>query len=276
MKRRKFVLAMGSAVAATRARASLASSANEQIRVACIGTGGRCRHLMQALGKISGAKVVGICDVWDEALKAAKPLAAPDAFVEKDYRRTLERKDVDAVLIATPDHWHVPLVIAALEAGKDVYCEKPLTHKISEATQLLDVHQKHPRVVQVGTQQRSMPHLQEARELVRSGKLGQVFKADLSWNRNIGRGIGQPKVDPNSVDWKMFLGNAPDQPFNAFRMREWRWIWDFGGGLFTDLMVHWLDVVHWFCEVETPTLALSFGDWIHAKGHWETPDTVQT
>jgi len=265
------------ATAAVAARSAMGGfPANETVNIACIGTGGRCRHLMQGLQKIPSAKVIALCDVWDDAAAKAKPLADKNAETTRDYRRVLDRQDVNAVLIATPDHWHAPLVLAALQAGKDVYVEKPLTHKQGEGQMLLDANAVHRRVVQVGTQQRSMPHIQEAKKIVADGKLGRVFRADLTWNRNIGRGEDKYEVNPNNVDWRMFLGNAPMQPLNAYKMREWRWFWDFGGGLFTDLMVHWIDVVHWLVEAPPPNLALSFGDFIHAGGKWETPDTVQT
>jgi len=273
-KSRRVFLGASAAVAARSAMAGF--PANETINIACIGTGGRCRHLMQGLQKIPTAKVIALCDVWDEAAAKAKPLADKNAETTRDFRRVLARRDVDAVLIATPDHWHAPLVLEALAAGKDVYCEKPLTHKPGEGQALINANAVHRRVVQVGTQQRSMPHIQEAKKIVEEGKLGRIFRADLTWNRNIGRGEDKYEVNPSSVDWRMFLGNAPLQAFNPYKMREWRWFWDFGGGLFTDLMVHWIDVVHWLVSANAPDFALSFGDFIHAAGRWETPDTVQT
>ena len=133
------------------------------------------------------------------------------------------------------------------------------------------------RVVQVGTQQRSMPHLQEARDILTSGQLGPIFKVHLSWNRNQTRWRrGSLGVDPKTVRWKQFLGNAPDQPFDEYRFRNWRWFWDFGGGILTDLMVHWIDVAYWFCDLDNPRTAMSIGDHFRTAGLWETPDTVQT
>jgi predicted dehydrogenase len=255
---------------------SAGAPANETIRVGCIGTGGRCRHLMQSLRTLPNVAIVAVCDVWDDALAEGAKLAAKDAFRTKDYRAVLDRKDIDAVLVGTPDHWHVPIAVAACAAGKDVYVEKPLTHSLEEGAAMLAAHRRHKRIVQVGTQQRSMPHIREAFELCREGKLGKIFRADLTWNRNLGRGSAEHKVDPKSVDWKAFVGGAPAQEFNAYKMREWRWFWDFGGGLFTDLMVHWIDVVHWLVGSEEPDAALSIGDFLHAKDKWETPDTVQT
>jgi len=252
-------------------------AASETITVGCIGTGGRCRKLMESLVTIPGVKVIAVCDIWDFHLSEARKLAHPDAFATKDYRAILDRKDIDAVLIGTPDHWHVPITVDACAAGKDVYVEKPLTHELSEGQRVIDAQNKHSRIVQVGTQQRSMPHLQKAYEIVKSGQLGEIHKVHLTWNRNAPRSA-RPNlnIDPKTVDWKRFLGSAKDQPFDEYRFRQWRWFWDFGGGIFTDLMVHWIDVVHWYLDLDHPLAAASIGDHFQAKDLWETPDTVQT
>jgi predicted dehydrogenase len=252
-------------------------AANETINIGCIGTGGRCRRLMASLPNIEGVRVTAVCDVWDEHLRQGKELADEKAFATKDYHELLARKDVDAVIIGAPDHWHVPLTIDACAAGKDVYVEKPLTHELSEGKAVVAAQNKHHRIVQVGTQQRSMPHIQKAREIVRSGRLGEVVKVHLTWNRNSQRTRNRkPDIDAKTVDWKRFLGNAPTQPFDPYRFRNWRWFWDFGGGIFTDLMVHWIDVAHWLLDLQTPRFAASIGDFNMARDLWETPDTVQT
>lgn len=251
--------------------------ANETINVAGIGTGGRFRHLMQAFKKIAGVRLAAVCDVWDQHLGMAKEIADKNAFATKYFPEVLARGDIDAVVIATPDHWHVPATIAACQAKKDVYVEKPLTHEPAEGDAVIKAQNEHGRIVQVGTQQRSMPHIQEGYEIVRSGRLGKIHKVHLSWNRNQPRGVSdRPNVDPKSVDWKQFLGSARPQPFDAYRMRHWRWMWDFGGGILTDLMVHWLDVVHWFLHMDHPDTAVTIGDHFQTKGLWETPDTIQT
>ncbi len=253
-------------------------AANDTINVGCIGTGGRCRALLKALVKVPNVRIAGVCDIYDRHLDEARQLADGSAVVTKHFPELLARKDIDAVLIAAPDHWHVPMTVAACEAGKDVYVEKPLTHDPSEGAAVIDAQNKHQRIVQVGTQQRSMPHIQKARELVKAGRLGTIFKVHLSWNRNAPiRTRKTPMgVNPQQVDWKSFLGNAPDQPFDEYRFRNWRWFWDFGGGLLTDLMVHFLDVAHWLLELDHPERALTIGNHFSAKGVWETPDTIQT
>jgi predicted dehydrogenase len=257
--------------------ARYAFPANDTVNIGCIGTGGRAQVLMKNLESVKGARITAVCDVWDENLGKATQIAGPQAFSSKDFRAILDRKDIDAVLIGAPDHQHVPLTVAACEAGKDVYVEKPLTHQMSEGQVILDAQKRTNRIVQVGMQQRSMPHIQKAYEIIRSGKIGKVYKAHLTWNRN------QPRwqrtnynIAAGSVDWKTWLGSAPAQPFDDYKFRQWRWFWDFGGGIFTDLMVHWIDVVHWILDLDHPEQANSIGDMFVAKGVWQTPDTVQT
>ncbi len=281
LSRRELLETIGSAAvaAATAGYTSTAKgfAANEMITVGCIGTGGRCRRLMQSLATIQGVKIAAVCDIWDFHLEEGRKLAQLGAFTTKDYRAVLDRKDIDAVLIGTPDHWHVPIMVDACAAGKDVYVEKPLTHDLSEGQRAIEAQNRSSRIVQVGTQQRSMPHLLKAYEIVKSGQLGEIHKVHLTWNRNAPRSA-RPNlnIDPKSVDWKRFLGTAKNQPFDEYRFRQWRWFWDFGGGIFTDLMVHWIDVVHWYLGLDHPATAASIGDHFQAKDLWETPDTVQT
>ena len=268
---------LGAAAAALAAPAARAAGANDTLNVGCIGTGGRCQGLMHALAKVPGVRIAAVCDVWDVHLARGKALADPKAFATKRYQDLLDRKDIQAVLIGSPDHWHVPMTVDACAAGKDVYVEKPLTHRPEEGKAVVEAQNRHARVVQVGTQQRSMPHLEKAREIVRAGRLGKVTKVHMTWNRNADRVRRGPQgVDPRSVDWKAFLGNAPEQPFDEYRFRNWRWFWDFGGGIFTDLMVHWVDTAHWLLDLDHPLRAVSSGSSPLAKGVWETPDSVQT
>src|SRR5690606_14227890 len=214
--------------------------------------------------------------VWEHHRNLGKELADPKAAVLKDFRALLDRPDVDAVLIGSPDHWHVPMTVAACEAGKDVYVEKPLTHELSEGKAVIDAQQKSDRIVQVGTQQRSMPHFIKAYEIVRSGVLGDIHKVHLTWNRNQPRSQQRQQVDPATVDWKACLGSAPSHPSDDYRFRQWRWFWDFGGGIFTDLMVHPIDIVHWFLGLDHPQVATSIGDHCQSASLWAPPDTAQT
>lgn len=275
LSRRDFLAA--SATLPLAASAVNARSAAETLNVGLIGCGGRCSQLVRSLVKVPNVRIAAVCDVYETHRERARTWADKQALVTGDFHTVLDRKDIDAVLIATPDHWHVPIAVAACTAGKDVYVEKPLTHELSEGQAIIAAQNSHKRIVQVGMQQRSMPHIAKARELVKAGRLGRAVKVHLTWNRNTDR-VRRVKynIDPAKVDWKMFLGHARPQPFDEYRFRNWRWFWDFGGGLFTDLMVHWLDVAHWLLDLDHPLSARSIGSHIAAEGVWETPDTVQT
>jgi predicted dehydrogenase len=264
-------------LAAFGAPALHALGANETLNVGCIGTGGRCRTLMKSLTQVPNVRIAAICDIYDVHLDLARKLADPQAFATKNYKELLDRKDIDAVLIGSPDHWHVPMTIDACAAGKDVYVEKPLTHNLEEGLAVIEAQNQHRRIVQVGMQQRSMPQFQKARELLKAGRFGKICKVHLTWNRNTDRERqGPPGIDSNKLDWKAFLGNARPQDFNAYRYAHWRWFWDFGGGVLTDLMVHYIDVVHWFLDLDHPLKATTIGAHVTAKAIWETPDTIQT
>ncbi len=261
-----------------------AAAPSETIRLGVLGAGGRSRHLMRSLVNIPGLKIVALADVRDDALATTKahletlaPGSTRDLLIVKDFRKILDRADIDAVLIGAADHWHAPMTIAACKAGKDVYVEKPLTHDPAEAKALLDAGAKSKSIVQVGMQQRSMPHILKAGELIREGRIGKVHKVHLSWNRNQPRFTKDiPQIPLASVDWKSFLGSAPEQEYDPYKMVHWRWFWDFGGGIFTDLMVHWIDVAHGLLDLSEPLSAASQGNFVKAKGIWETPDSVQT
>ena len=275
LSRRSFL--KSSAAAAFAVPAANVLGANETLNVGCIGTGGRCRVLMKALKQIPNVRITAVCDIYDAHLKAGQALADPKALATKRYKEVLDSKDVHAVIIGAPDHWHVPMTVDACAAGKDVYVEKPLTHNLAEGKAVIDAQNKNKRIVQVGTQQRSMPQFDKGREIIRSGRLGKIFKVHLTWNRNTDRVRKGPLgVDPKKVDWQAFLGNAPKQDFDEYRFRNWRWFWDFGNGILTDLMVHFIDVVHWYMDVDHPLQATTLGDNYISKDIWETPDTIQT
>ncbi|HEX3149997.1 MAG TPA: Gfo/Idh/MocA family oxidoreductase [Gemmataceae bacterium] len=276
--RRSFLVSAGASAIAVAGSSTTAFAANETLNVGLIGTGGRCRHLLKSLVKIPGVRVTAISDVRDDALaETQKQLGKTELFVTKKYAELLERKDIGAVLVASPDHQHVPMTVDACAAGKDVYVEKPLTHDLSEGAAVIAAQNDHKRIVQVGTQQRSMPHIAKARAIIQGGGIGKVVKVHMTWNRNTDR-VRRFKdtLNQKGVDWKAFLGKAREQPYDEYRMRNWRWFWDFGGGLFTDLMVHWIDVAHWILNVDHPEKAVSLGEYVVAKDVWETPDTVQT
>ena len=235
--------------------------ANDRIRIGAIGTGGRGQYLLGQLKLAEQNEIVACSDVYEpRRLEAKSKFGTPDASVHTDYREILDRKDVDAVVIGSPDHWHVPITIDAVRAGKDVYCEKPITHTIEEGAPLIAAVRDTRRVVQVGLQQRSWEHFAQARQEIAAGRLGQVTMIRTYWFQNHIPAIGRvPTFDTSKLDWKRFLGSAADRPFDPDQFGNWRWYWDFGGGAMTDLFVHWVDVAHWIMGVDSPTRATATG-----------------
>jgi len=248
--------------------------ANERIRVAGLGTGGRCSYLLSLASK-AGAEIVALCDVYEPRRLAAKEKLAPGASAESvDYREVLDRKDVDGVIIGSPDHWHVAMTLDAIRSGKDVYVEKPVSHTIEEGERLEKAMAGSRQVVQVGYQQRSWEHFQAGREVVASGKLGKITLVLASWYQDYLNLLGGASpVDAQKLDWKRFLGSAPEQPFDALRFPKWRWFWDFGGGHLTDLYSHFCDVIHWYMGQESPQMAQTMGG-RNALPAFECPDTI--
>lgn len=269
--RREF---LKSATAATALSQGRVLGANDRIRIGGMGVGGRARYLIEQLLRLGTAELVAVSDVYEPRRAEIRQKLAPGAREYLDYRQLLEQKDIDAVVIGSPDHWHVPMTIDAIRAGKDVYVEKPVSHTIEEGEQLSKAAAGSDRIIQIGYQQRSWEHFQLAREVVASGKLGKITLVLASWYQNYPRWMaGQPRVDRAKVDWKRFLGSAPDQPFDELRFLRWRWFWDFGGGHLTDLYSHWIDVIHWLMGVDTPLSVEAMGQSFELK-QFECPDTM--
>jgi predicted dehydrogenase len=246
------------AAAATAASYGRILGANDRIRIGAIGTGGRCQGLLAVLNQLPDNEVVAVCDVYEPHRDEARAKYGTNASDFVDYREVLDRADIDAVFVGTPDHWHVPITIAAVRAGKDVYCEKPVTHTLAEGQPLIDAVREMKRVVQTGMQQRSWAHFAQAKDIVRSGQLGQITMIRTHWYQRhaISRGAN---LDWTKLDWKRFLGNAPDREPNQDQYSNWRWYWDFGSGAMTDLFLHWVDVAHWMMDADSPTSATATG-----------------
>ncbi|MCW5977450.1 MAG: Gfo/Idh/MocA family oxidoreductase [Bryobacteraceae bacterium] len=268
--RRQFLKA-GTAAALSQARVR---GANNRIRIAGIGCGGRCRYLLGLVNEIGGAEIVSVCDVYGPRRRETVAKIAPGAAEEVEYRRVLERKDIDAVVIGSPDHWHVPMTIDAIQAGKDVYVEKPVSHTIQEGEQLRRAARDSRQVIQVGYQQRSWPHFDQARRIVASGRLGKITLVLASWYQTyLEFNPATAPVEEAELDWKRWLGSAPGQPLNAARFYRWRWFWDFGGGHLTDLYSHWCDTIHWLLDAGVPKTAQAAGG-KYAFDFQECPDTI--
>jgi predicted dehydrogenase len=269
--RRDFLRAAG----ATALSASRVAGANDRLRIGTIGAGGRATYITQLLvAPAAGAELVAVSDAYEPRRAAIRQKLGPNAREFPDYRALLDQKDIDAVVIGSPDHWHVPMTIDAIHAGKDVYVEKPVSHTIEEGARLAREAGASRRIVQVGYQQRSWDHFQVARDVIASGRLGKITQVLASWYQNYPRWMATPVVvEREKLDWKAFLGSAPDQPFNEMRFMRWRWFWDFGGGHLTDLYSHWIDTIHWFMNSDSPLSAQAMGE-SYLIREFECPDTV--
>ncbi len=267
--RRSFIFASGlTALASTRVL-----GANDTLRVGVIGAGGRMGGLLNAADQVGGYQIVAICDVYAPRRDAVKHRTNDLATTHADYREVLEQQ-LDAVLIATPDHWHARMAVEALAAGKDVYLEKPVTHTIEESATLIHAVRSSKKILQCGMQQRSWSHFRDAVDLIQGGSLGRVAQVRTYWWQNYHVFMAPRPVDAQALDWKQWLGNAPDQPFSDEKFYRWRWYWNFGGGAMTDLFSHWIDIVHWAMNSDEPRMAQMLGD-KYIFEQWDCPDTVQ-
>ena len=287
LTRRDFVEAVGvSAGGATLLGApgiALGGSANEKIRCVLIGAGSRGGQLLDSFLPQADVDVVAIADVDDrhagETAERVKKAKGNTPETARDYRGLLDRKDVDAVIIATPDHWHALPAIQAVLAGKDVYVEKPVAHNVAEGQAMLRAARKTNKIMAVGTQQRSSSHFQKAVEIVRSGKLGKVFWVQ-TWNyENISpTGLGKyPDGEaPSCVDYDRWLGPAPRRPFNPNRFHLlFRWFFDYAGGMMSDWGVHLNDIVLWALNSKGPKSVYTTGGIFTSDDDRDTPDTMQ-
>ncbi len=267
--RRSFLLASGlTALASTRV-----FGANDTIRIGVIGAGRRMKGLLDAADKVGPYQIVAVSDVYGPNRDAIRERSNGLATTHLDYREVLGT-DIDAVIIASPDHWHVRMAVDALAAGKDVYLEKPVTHSIEEGATLTRAVRSSKRILQCGMQQRSWTHFRDAVELIQGGSLGRVAQVRTFWWQNYQRNWSMKPVDAQALDWKLWLGSAPDQVFSDEKFNHWRWYWNFGGGAMTDLFSHWIDVVHWAMKCEQPSQAQMLGD-KYIFDQWDCPDTVQ-
>jgi predicted dehydrogenase len=251
--------------------------ANDKINLGLIGAGGRGRGVMGTFIRSNQVNVTAVCDVYAARVDQARGIAT-NAKGYSDHRKVLESKDVDAVLIATPDHWHAGCAIDALNAGKDVYCEKPLTLRIDEGPRIVKAARVNERVCQVGMQQRSGPHYIQARdEYIKPGKLGKITLARTWWHGNGAHLMKAPpelKTQPSNLDWARFLGPVRWRDWDPQQYWNFRAYLDFGGGQITDLFTHWIDVVHMFMEQDNPIAAVSSGGVYHYKDGRTAPDTI--
>ena len=273
---RRAFLQAGAVTALSAASWSRVLGANERVRVGFIGVGLIGRIHLRNFHAQPDAQVTAIAETYRPRLDAAVEMVGGGAKKYGDFRRLLDDKNVDAVVVATPDHWHALQTMLACAAGKDVYVEKPLTLFVREGRWMVEVAKRHRRVVQVGTQQRSAAHYHKAKALLLGGKIGDLVSVQCNFFRNVSPGFGNPAdcPPPPELDYNMWLGPAPKRPYNPNRaLYHFRWFWDYSGGQMTNLGAHSLDIVHWIMGVKGARAISSSGGRFFLKDNCEVPDT---
>jgi predicted dehydrogenase len=277
MKSRRTVLkTVAGASLLTAASLERVLGANDRVRVGMIGHGLiGTRHLIDFKAQ-PDVEIVAVSELSDARLDEAAAAAGSSPAKYKDFRKLLDRADVDAVVVSTPDHWHALMTILACAAGKDVYVEKPLTHVVREGEWMQQAARAHKRVVQVGTQQRSGRHYQRCKQLLRDGHIGELRSVRIAACRNIMPGFTKPVGDRlSSADWDMWLGPAPFVAYDPGRcLYHFRWFWDYSGGQTTNLLAHDIDVVQWVTG-QVPERVSAMGGRFSLSGIGETPDVFE-
>jgi predicted dehydrogenase len=273
--RRTFLRASAAALSAG---AQALPQAGGAIRLGIVGAGIRGLELMQAAMN-AGGKIMAVCDLYDGHFRRAQEIQ-PNTPTTRDYRQVISRNDIDAVIVATSDHWHAPVAIAAMKAGKDVYCEKPMAHEIPEALEMARVSRDTGRLVQVGSQSLSMESTKKGKQWFDAGEIGSVFMVQCSIYRPNAIGAWRypvpPDASPQTVDWERYLGNAPKRPFDAARFFQFRNWWDYGTGIAGDEYVHLLSRVHYLMGVQYPLSAVANGGIYKWRGDRDVPDIHNT
>ena len=238
-------------------------AANETIQIALIGAGGMGQGDAKMATGLPGVKLVAACDCYDGRLKHMKEVYGNDTFITRDYREIVARKDIDAVIVATPDHWHTRISVDCLNAGKHVYCEKPMVHAIEEGKLIIEAQAKSGKVFQVGSQYRSSLVYQKARELFQAKAIGELNAVEAWLDRNTAIGAWEYSIptdaNPQTCDWKQFQGSAPKRPWDPCRFFRWRNFQDYGTGVAGDLFVHLLTGVHTVTDSLGPTRVYATG-----------------
>jgi predicted dehydrogenase len=249
----------------------------EKVVLGFIGVGGMGTGLIDIFKSFPDVSIAAVCDVYEPHARRAQSASGGSPEVYGDFRRVLDRKDIDAVVIATPDHWHGITAIMACQAGKDIYCEKPLAHRIQEGRAMVDAAAKYKRVTQMGNLIHAGENYHRVVEIVRSGVLGKISKTRV-WLAADRRGLGRPAdgPPPPGCDYDFWLGPAPIRPFNPNRFTfNWRYFWDYGGGILTDFCCHIVDLVHWAMEVDAPRTVCATGGRYALADNAEAPDTLE-
>jgi predicted dehydrogenase len=262
----------------TEAAFNTTDSPNSRITVGFIGVGARAHQVIDDISKIPGVEIVALCDAYKGRLEHAVEMTKGRAKTYKDHRELLAAPGVDAVYIGTPDHLHKQHAIAAVEAGKDVYIEKPLAYTVDEGLEIVAAVKKTGRILQVGSQSISSPIQAKAKEIIESGRLGQITMIRSTENRNTAGGAWiypiPPDANQETVNWEMFRGNAPKHPFSLERFFRWRCYKDYSGGIATDLYVHTMTTIHYIMGAQAPDCVMAAGDLYRWKESRDVPDTI--
>lgn len=247
----------------TPAEPQTAITANDNIQIALIGAGGQGQGDTRTARQVPGVKLVAVADCYDGRLEHCKEIWGSDIFTTRDYREILARKDVDAVIIGTPDHWHKQASVDAMKAGKDVYCEKPMIHAYADGPEMTEAARSTSRILQIGSQRVSSVIYAKAKEMLASGAIGQLNMVTAHWDRNSGMGAWNytvpPDASPETCDWPRFLGTAPKIPFNPEHFFQWRKWKAYGTGVAGDLFVHLFSGTHFITGSSGPTRAMATG-----------------
>jgi predicted dehydrogenase len=251
---------------------------NDNIQIALIGAGGMGSGDARMAVSIAGVKLLAVCDIYDGRLERARERWNKDLSTTRDYREILARRDIDAVIIATPDHWHKQITVEALSAGKHVYCEKPMVHSIDEGNAVVEAQQKSGKTFQVGSQYVSSLVYQKARDLLKAGAIGEINLVEAWLDRNTAIGAWQysipPDASPANIDWDRFLGSAPRRPFEPIRLFRWRNYVDYGTGVAGDLFVHLLSGLHTATGSLGPRRVYATGGQYFWKDGRDVPDLM--
>ncbi len=251
-------------------------SPGDRIQIALIGAGGQGMGDTRTALRVPGVELVAVADVYDGRLTRSKEIWGDGVVTTRDYREVLARPDVDAVIIATPDHWHARIAIDAMNAGKDVYVEKPMVQDIEEGPKVIEAARATSRILQVGSQRVSSIIYAKARELYKSGAIGELNFVEAWWHRNSAMGAWQytipPDATPQTVDWDRFLGDAPKRPFEPVRLFRWRNYRDYGTGIPGDLFVHLFSGIHYVLDSTGPTRVMASGGLRHWNDGRDVPD----
>lgn len=279
LSRRQFAKSVAAASMATALSASRVYGANERIRLGFVALGNRGDQVLDAFLAQPDQQVVAICDLYQPYLDFASQKIGNSPKQFKDYRKLLEMKEVDAVVINTPDHWHALQMIHAAQAEKDIYVEKPLSLCVAEGRKMVQAAQQYKRIVQVGIQRMSSPFCKEAAELVRSGAIGKVTAVRCFHIQNEApNGIGKTPDEqpPKDLDWDAWCGPAPLRPYNKNRtFYRFRWFYDYSGGQLTNFGVHYLTQIHWSLGQNTPLSVMAMGGKFGNYDNREIPDTME-